>query len=122
MSTDDSLGSIPPPPSPPAVDKIYPATPSREPVVALLLNIFFFCAGYFFIGQWQKGAAALAGFVLELILAFIAGLATLGCGGCVVIPISLAIHATLSIDAYLQAQQLRIGHPIGHWTFFGTHL
>ena len=127
--------AIPPPPGPPAVggpgswqpsgpprDAIYPSQPPKEPVAALLLNIFFASVGYFIIGQWQKGVAATVAFIVELILAFGIGLVSAGCGTCIVIPLSLAFHAVLSVDVYLQAKVLQAGRPIGQWTFFSQPL
>ena len=99
-------------------DPILPSQPPKEPVAALLLNIFFASVGYFVIGQWQKGVAATAAFILELILAFGVGLVAAGCGVCIVIPLSMAFHAALSVDCYLQAKVLQAGKPIDQWTFF----
>ena len=72
----------------------------RNPVVALLLNIFLFCVGYFYIGQWKKGLLWLV-FLLVLWwgpgwIAWIVGI----------------------IDVYMQATILQKGKSIEHWTFF----
>ena len=140
MGTDDSSieaqpPAVPPPPGTPPVggpgswqpsgaprDAILPSQPPKEPVAALLLNIFFASVGYFIIGQWQKGIAATVAFIVELILAFGIGLVSGGCGTCIVIPLSLAFHAVLSVDVYLHAKVLQAGRPIGQWTFFNQPL
>lgn len=97
---------------------IYPMQPPREPLAALMLNIFFASVGYFIIGQIQKGIAATVAFLVELVFAFIIGLLLPGCGVAIVIPLSLVFHAILSVDVYLQAKVLQSGKPIAQWTFF----
>jgi hypothetical protein len=101
---------------------ILPSQPPKEPIAALLFNVFFASVGYFIIGQWQKGIAASIAFILELAMAFGIGLVAQGCGVCIVIPLSMAFHAVLSADCYLQAKALQLGKPIGQWTFFNQHL
>ncbi|MFN2442649.1 MAG: hypothetical protein ABR517_08195 [Thermoanaerobaculia bacterium] len=108
-------GSQTPPPPPPgsqaptpgSQELIYPPTPPKEPVIALLLNLFLICVGYFWYGQWQKGIAAL---VAALILA----IPTCGLG-------AFLVAVFTAIDGYLQAQQLQQNHTLGHWTFFNDH-
>lgn len=120
MDTNPPGGTTPPPPAPPPPgggmntpppgaggDIIQPPTPQKEPVIALLLNLFLLCVGYFWYGQWQKGIAALVG-------GLVIGVFTCGVGASAV-----AIFA--AIDGYLQAQQLQQGHPIAQWTFFNDH-
>jgi hypothetical protein len=105
----------PPPPPPPgsqapppgSQELIYPPTPQKEPVIALLLNLFLVCVGYFWYGQWQKGVAA-------LVAALVIGIPTCGMG-------VFLVAVVTAIDGYLQAQQLQQGHPLGHWTFFNDH-
>ena len=105
----------PPPPPPPgsqapppgSQELIHPPTPQKEPVIALLLNLFLICVGYFWYGQWQKGVAA-------LVAAIVLAVPTCGAG------VGLVAILT-AIDGYLQAQQLDRGHPLGHWTFFNDH-
>ena len=106
----------------PMSNAILPTDPPKDPLAALLLNLFFVFVGYFVIGQWQKGIAGAVGLIVELVVAFGIGLVTAGCGACMVIPVSLAMHGTLAADCYLQAQVLKSGHPIGQWTFFNGHL
>jgi hypothetical protein len=101
---------------------IRPTQPPREPLAALLLNIFFASVGYFIIGQWQKGVAATIAFLVELLLAFVIGIVLSGCGVLIVVPLSLAFHAVLSVDVYLQAKVLQAGRAIGQWTFFNQGL
>jgi hypothetical protein len=91
-------------------------------MAVLLLNLVLVCVGYFVIGQWQKGIAGIAGFILEMAIVFGVGAVTLGFGACFVIPLALALHAALVVDGYLQAQALKNGYPIGQWTFFRRHL
>jgi len=120
---DDRPHRLEPPPGGRAPDgTIFPSQPPKEPIAALLFNVFFASVGYFIIGQWQKGIAASAAFILELALAFGIGLVAQGCGVCIVIPLSMAFHAVLSADCYLQAKALQVGKPIGQWTFFNQHL
>lgn len=92
-------GAQPPLPPPPyataAQPLIYPMQPARDPLAALMLNIFFASVGYFIIGQIQKGIAASVAFLIELVF-----------------------HAILSVDVYLQAKVLQSGKPITQWTFF----
>ena len=97
---------------------ILPSQPAREPLAALLLNVFFASVGYFILGQWQKGIAATIAFLVELVAAFGIGLLLAGCGVLIVIPLSLAFHAFLCVDVYLQARVLQSGRPIGQWTMF----
>lgn len=97
-------GSTPPPSS---GDLIYPTTPPKDPVIILVLNLILVCVGYFVLGQWQKGIAAIAA-------ALLIGVPTCGLGVGLV-----AVAAT--IDGYMQAQQLQAGHPIGQWTFMKDH-
>jgi hypothetical protein len=103
-------------------DAILPAQPPKDPVTVLLLNLVLVCVGYFVIGQWQKGIAGIAGFILEMAIVFGVGAVTLGFGACFVIPLALALHAALVVDGYFQAQALKNGYPIGQWTFFRRHL
>lgn len=117
MDTNTPGGSYTPPPPPPpgstqpppgqGGDLIHPPTPAKEPVIALLLNLFLVCIGYFWYGQWQKGIAA-------IVAALVIGIPTCGIG------VSL-VGVFAAIDAYLQTQQLQQGHPLGQWTFFNDH-
>ena len=116
MDTTPPGGSYTPPPSPPpgssvppagSGELIYPPTPQKEPIVALLLNLFLFCVGYFWYGQWQKGVAA-------LVAALVIGVPTCGVG-------AGAVSIFAAIDGFMQAEQLKQGHPLRHWTFFNTH-
>lgn len=120
MDTNQPGGSYTPPPPPPPPpggggaapppgggELIHPPSPQKEPVVALLLNLFLICVGYFWYGQWQKGVAA-------LVAALVIGVPTCGVG-------ASAVMIFTAIDGYLQAQQLQQGHPLGHWTFFNDH-
>ena len=113
-----------PPPPPPQYTpgRVYPTNPPRDPIVALLLNIFFFCGGYFFIGQMQKGLVGLVVFLGYVGVAFVGGFVSGGCATCLVLPIGLAMNAVTAVDGYLQAQQLKLGHPVGEWTFMSRHL
>lgn len=101
--------------------RIYPANPPRDPIVALLLNVFFFCGGYFFIGQMQKGFVGLIVFLGYIAVAVGGGAITGGCATCLVLPIGLAMNAVTAVDGYLQAQQLKLGYPVGEWTFMSRH-
>jgi hypothetical protein len=112
MDNPGGTSYTPPPPPPPpgpaaGADLIYPSSVTKDPTATLLLNLFLMCVGYFYLGQWQKGLAALAaGIVL--------GVPTCGGGFGVV-----AVFA--AVDGYLQAQQLQAGLPLAQWTFFKDH-
>jgi hypothetical protein len=117
MDSNLTGGSYTPPPpmnpGPPAPggmgggELIYPTQPPKEPVLILVLNLVLVCVGYFIMGQWQKGAAA-------LVVALVIGIPTCGIGVGLV-----GIFA--AIDGFLQAQQLKNGAPLAQWTFFNDH-
>lgn len=73
---------------------------------AFLLNFLLVSVGYFLIGQWKKGIAAIAAAIVVVPL-------TLGFG----LPLFTLLTA---LDASLQAKQLLRGAAIRHWTFFNT--
>lgn len=104
----------PPPPSSPSPlpggggDLVYPANPPKDPVLILLLNLFLFGGvGSIVMGQKTKG-------IVYIVVGLIIAIPTCGTG-------SLAIGALGAVDGYLQAQQLKAGHPVGQWTFFNDH-
>ena len=113
-------GSYTPPPPPPPPETgggggisggggiIYPATPPKDPILVLVLNLLI-CGGvgYIIIGQKVKGIVAIVAWVILLFV-------TCGAG-------SGLVAIVAAIDGYLQAQQLQQGHPIGEWTFFNDH-
>src|SRR4051794_24847073 len=113
MSNTTPGGSFtPPPPAPPAggagsADLVYPATPPKDPILVLVLNLFVLGGvGYIIIGQKTKGIVAIVCWVL--------GLASCGV-------VSGIVGIVAAIDGYLQAQALQQGHPVGQWTFFNDH-
>ncbi len=76
----------------------------KSPIVALLLNLCLLgCVGYFYMGQWQKGVAAL---VATLVLSSIG--------------IGLIIPVLTCIDGYMQAKIMEEGGSVKHWTFFSN--
>ena len=78
-------------------------TGEKSPILTLFLNLCLLgCVGYFYIGQWQKGIAALAA---TLILSAAAGIG-------IIIPI------VACIDGFMQAKIMEEGGGVGHWTFF----
>jgi hypothetical protein len=104
----------PPPPPPPAPisggggELVHPANPPKDPVLILLLNLFLLGGvGYLVMGQKMKG-------IVAIITALVVALPTCGTG-------SLAIGVFGAVDGYLQAMQLKAGHPVGQWTFFNDH-
>jgi hypothetical protein len=104
------MTEIPPPQTPAPVtptELIYPSTPPKEPVLILVLNLILACVGYFIIGQWQKGVAAIAA-------ALVIGIPTCGLG-------IAAVCIATAIDGFMQAEALKAGHPVGQWTFFKDH-
>jgi hypothetical protein len=88
-------------------DLIYPSAPPKEPVLILVLNLIFVCIGYFILGQWQKGIAA-------LVAALVIGIPTCGFG-------IGAVAVATAIDGFMQAQQLQQGFAVAQWTFFKDH-
>ncbi len=77
-----------------------------DPNLTLILNLLAgACAGYFLLGQKQKGVAAIIVFLLLL--------APPSCGTG-----SMLFALVTAIDGYRQAQQRAAGRPIGQWTFF----
>jgi len=106
------LNTPPPPPPAPAGggggDIIYPATPPKDPILILVLNLLVAGGlGYIMIGQKVKGIVAIVAWIVLLFV-------TCGAG-------SGLIGIVAAIDGYLQAQQLQQGHPVGEWTFFNDH-
>jgi TM2 domain-containing membrane protein YozV len=104
----------PPPPSSPSPisggggELVYPTNPPKDPILILLLNLFLFGGvGSIILGQKTKG-------IVYIIVSLIIAIPTCGTG-------SLAIGALGAVDGYLQAQQLKAGHPVGQWTFFNDH-
>ncbi|HEX2060407.1 MAG TPA: hypothetical protein VHK90_06675 [Thermoanaerobaculia bacterium] len=111
--------NVPPPPPPPRPapgplpgggggNLVYPATPPKDPILVLVLNLLVAGGvGYIMMGQKTKGIVAIVAWLVLLVV-------TCGAGSAVV-----AIIA--AIDGYLQAQQLQQGRPVGQWTFFSDH-
>lgn len=101
----------PPPPSPVSGgggDLVHPSNPPKDPVLILLLNLFLFGGvGYLIMGQKMKG-------IVAIVVAIIIAIPTCGTG-------SLAVGVLGAVDGYLQAMQLKAGHPVGQWTFFNDH-
>src|SRR5258708_26369013 len=106
----------PPPPSPPAGgapagpggDIVYPQDPPKDPVLIAVLNLVVAgCLGYFMIGQKMKGIVAVIAWVLGLFFT---------CG-----TVSGLVSIVAAIDGYMQAQHLKAGFPVAHWTFFDKH-
>lgn len=99
--------SYTPPPPPPPSGGGGPDPVPKDPIVILVLNLIVAGAGSMVLGQKVKGIVAI---VLWLICV------PLTCG-----TMSLVLGVILAVDGYLQAVQLRAGHPIGEWTFFNGH-
>ena len=106
----------PPPPPPPSGPTggmgggqlVYPTNPPKDPVLVLVLNLLLLGGvGYIVMGQKTKGIVAIAASV-------VIGVLTCGAG-------AVAIGAFGAVDGYLQAMQLKAGHPVGEWTFFNDH-
>ena len=101
---------IPPPTDP----NVIQPQGARDPVMILLLAWFLGGVAYFVLGQWQKGIVAVALWLCAIVMIFV----TCGVGVVIYVPSIIA----MVVDAYLQAKCLKDGHPIGQWTFFGSHL
>jgi hypothetical protein len=87
---------------------IYPETPPKDPILVMVLNLLILGGvGYIIIGQKTKG-------IIAIVVAVVIAIPTCGAG-------ALLIALFGAIDGYLQAEQLKQGHPIGEWTFFNDH-
>jgi hypothetical protein len=87
---------------------VYPTNPPKDPILILVLNLLLLGGvGYIVMGQKTKGIVAIAASV-------VIGVLTCGAG-------AVAIGAFGAVDGYLQAMQLKAGHPVGQWTFFNDH-
>jgi hypothetical protein len=87
---------------------IQPQQPPKDPILILVLNLIVAgCLGYFMIGQKMKGIVALVVWLILII-------PTCGAG-------SGLIAVATAIDGFMQAQNLKEGHPIAEWTFFKDH-
>jgi len=116
MDTNAPGGSYTPPPPPPpgggggtgAGDIVYPTQPPKDPILVAVLNLIVLGGvGYIIIGQKTKGIVFIAAWV-------VLGVVTCGVGAAVVGILS-------AVDGYMQAEQLKAGHPVGQWTFFNDH-
>ena len=116
MSEMNPPGSYTPPPPPPSTpppagggtDLVYPATPPKDPVLILVLNLLVAGGlGYIILGQKTKGIVAIISWCVLLVV-------TCGAG-------SGLVSILGAIDGYLQSQQLQQGHPVGQWTWFNDH-
>jgi hypothetical protein len=92
---------------------IIPPDNAKDPILILILALFLGGIAYFVIGQWQKALVAIA----LWICGFVFVVMTCGIGSVLFFPVAIAIV----VDAYMQADALKSGHPIGQWTFFGSH-
>jgi hypothetical protein len=89
-------------------DLVYPTNPPKDPVVVLLLNLLILGGvGYIVMGQKAKG-------IVAIVTAVLIAIPTCGTG-------AAAVAAFGAVDGYLQAMQLKAGHPVGQWTFFNDH-
>ena len=112
MST---LPPEPPPGTPPAVrPDLIPPSQAKDPILVLIVALFLWGVAYFLIGQWQKGIVGVGAWLLVLAIT----IGTCGVGILLYLPFQIAIV----VDAYLQAQELKQGRPIGQWTFLSQHL
>lgn len=87
---------------------IYPETPPKDPILVLVLNLLILGGvGSVVIGQKTKG-------IVAMVVAIGIGIPTCGVA-------TLLVALFGAIDGYMQAEQLKQGHPIGQWTFFNDH-
>ncbi len=106
--TEPPTATQPPPPSGGGGSLIQPASPPRDPVLILILNLLLAGGvGSILIGQKTKG-------IVAMVLFFAVGFPT-----CFAASGLVALAA--AIDGYMQARALEAGHPIGPWTFLDTH-
>ncbi len=98
------------PPGAPQDPNIILPENAKDPVVILIVALFFGPIGYFVMNQWQKGLAGIAAWVLAIIFSII----TCGLGVILYVP----MHVVVVIDSYMQSKKLRDGTSIGQWTFF----
>src|SRR5688572_15449229 len=87
----DGGGAPPPPPA--SSELIRPSQPAKDPTLILLLNLIL--VGYFIVGQWQKGLAAVGTFLVVTVAT---------CG-----TLFFIVPVFAAIDGYMQAQQLQAG-------------
>jgi hypothetical protein len=112
LNPGSSYTPPPPPPTPPTSgggggDLVYPATPPKDPILVLVLNLLLAGVGSIVLGQKTKG-------IVALVAAIVIAIPTCGTGfGLIAI--------VMAVDGYLQAQQLQQGKPVGQWTFFSDH-
>ncbi len=99
---------------PETTSDIIPPSQAKDPILILILGLFFGGITYFVLGQWQKGIAAVALWLCGIVFVFF----TCGIGVVFLLPLTIGIV----IDAYMQAKTLKDGSPIGQWTFFTTHM
>lgn len=111
---------MPSPPNytPAAGDVIHPSTPQKDPVLAVILNVLLSGAGYFYIGQWQKGIVGVFGGITLWIMTT---LLMAVCVGVLLIPVCIAYPIVMAFDIHRQTTLLRNGVSIGQWTFFSSH-
>ena len=83
---------------------IYPTSRGYDPMLMMLLSLLIVGLGQMVVGQVAKGVAILLGSIILAALTF--GLSVL-----VTWPLA-------AIDAYMIANKLRHGRPVGKWEFF----
>ena len=90
----------------------------KNPVVALILNLClgWIGIGYFYMGQWQKGVACILLFVVVNVI-FVIPVVGWMIGGVIGV-IRFAVYIAIIIDAFMQAQVMKDGGAVAHWTFF----
>jgi hypothetical protein len=87
---------------------IHPETPPKDPILVLVLNLLILGGvGSIILGQKTKG-------IVAMVIALAIGIPTCGVA-------TLLVALFGAIDGYMQAEQLKQGHPIGQWTFFNDH-
>ncbi len=80
-----------------------------DPELIAALNLLPGAAGgYARLGQKKKALVALAAWIVFLVPP--------SCG-----VLSGVVAIVAAVDGYLQATQLKLGHPIGQWTWFKRH-
>ena len=112
MSTPPLPPDTPPPYTPESSDPtiITPRSSPMDPVIVLVVAIFFAPVAYFLYGQIQKGIGAIVLYIALIVISVL----TCGVGAALFAP----AHVLIIVDAYMQAKLLKDGRAIRQWSFF----
>lgn len=87
-----------------STNTIQPSNPPKDPMIAAILSLLLLGgAGHLYLGQQKKG-------IILIVLALV-GICT---GGI----LTAAVHVFGAYDAYVIAEKLKSGKPVGDMEFF----